>query len=408
MSVDQAVRDQYEALPYPARDPKDEKKRLITGSPSHPAEIRHHLFGGRLPDRPLSLLVAGGGTGDALVMMAQILKDMGRTGDRLVYLDQSRAARAIAEARMAARGLEADFVTGSLLDVATLAVGPFDYIDCCGVLHHLDSPAAGLAALTGVLAPEGGLGLMVYGTYGRRGVYDVQTILRAIAAEGSDSRRVSLARKLIQQLPVTNWLRRNPQITDHLRGDAAGLFDLLLHARDRSYSVPELLEWLAGARLRLHTWAEPARYEPATYLADAELKTAFARLPDAERWTQAELLAGGPGQHAFYATRSDHRPARPDPRDLSLIPVPHKMSGADIIRLAGPRLVLELEDAGCIIRRPLPPLAAALLPRMDGQTCWRDLFASLDRRDLDAARQAEIAEAICSALGGLNILLLRR
>ena len=32
--ADARVRDQYEAYPYPARDPRDEAKRLITGSPS--------------------------------------------------------------------------------------------------------------------------------------------------------------------------------------------------------------------------------------------------------------------------------------------------------------------------------------------------------------------------------------
>lgn len=43
---DQKVRDQYEAYPYPERNPEDEKSRLITGSPSLPQEIDHFLFGG--------------------------------------------------------------------------------------------------------------------------------------------------------------------------------------------------------------------------------------------------------------------------------------------------------------------------------------------------------------------------
>ena len=36
--------EQYEAYPYPARDPADEAKRLIEGSPSHLLEIDHYLF----------------------------------------------------------------------------------------------------------------------------------------------------------------------------------------------------------------------------------------------------------------------------------------------------------------------------------------------------------------------------
>jgi hypothetical protein len=44
--MNDSVKRQYEAYPYPARDPRDEKKRLITGSPSHLTELTHWLFGG--------------------------------------------------------------------------------------------------------------------------------------------------------------------------------------------------------------------------------------------------------------------------------------------------------------------------------------------------------------------------
>ena len=64
------VRAQYEAYPYPARDPAEETARLITGSPSHPVEIDHFLFSGRRDwSAPFRALVAGGGTGDGLIML---------------------------------------------------------------------------------------------------------------------------------------------------------------------------------------------------------------------------------------------------------------------------------------------------------------------------------------------------
>ena len=34
-ATDGSLAAQYEAYPYPARDPRDEAKRLIIGSPSH-------------------------------------------------------------------------------------------------------------------------------------------------------------------------------------------------------------------------------------------------------------------------------------------------------------------------------------------------------------------------------------
>src|SRR3954462_11991553 len=130
LSDQSLVRAQYESLPYPARDPREEKRRLITGSPSHLAELEHFLFAGRIArDRPCRVLVAGGGTGDAAIMLGQQLKDAGIPAE-ITYLDLSEASRRIAEARAETRGLEIRFVTGSLLGPELAALGRFDYIDC--------------------------------------------------------------------------------------------------------------------------------------------------------------------------------------------------------------------------------------------------------------------------------------
>ncbi|MEL6887720.1 MAG: class I SAM-dependent methyltransferase, partial [Pseudomonadota bacterium] len=100
------VRAQYEAYPYPERDPKDERKRLVTGSPSLPVEMDHWLWGGaRDWSRPLRALVAGGGTGDALIQLAQMLSDAGRPY-AITYLDLSEASRRIAEKRARMRKLQ--------------------------------------------------------------------------------------------------------------------------------------------------------------------------------------------------------------------------------------------------------------------------------------------------------------
>ena len=91
------VRQQYELLPYPARDPREEAQRLIEGSPSHLLEINHYLYAGaRDFSQPFRALVAGGGTGDALIMLAQHLSER-RCPAQIVYLDLSKASRAVAE-----------------------------------------------------------------------------------------------------------------------------------------------------------------------------------------------------------------------------------------------------------------------------------------------------------------------
>jgi SAM-dependent methyltransferase len=149
------VRAQYEAYPYPARDPAEERKRLVIGSPSHILEIDHYLFGGRRDfSRPFRALFAGGGTGDGAIMLAQQLADLGAEAE-IVHLEPSGAAQRIAAARAGIRGLRnIRFQAGSIEELDRLGLGAFDYIDCCGVLHHLEDPAAGLAVLSGALAPR--------------------------------------------------------------------------------------------------------------------------------------------------------------------------------------------------------------------------------------------------------------
>src|ERR1700704_5886544 len=145
--TDARLAAQYEAYPYPHRDPRAEGKRLIVGSPGHLREIDHWVFGAMRPaSRPLRALIAGGGTGDATIMLAQQMVRDGREGS-VTWLDRSSARLKTAQARAGVRGLtNIVWEQRSLLDLPGSGLGPFDYIDCCGVLHHLPDPAAGLRA----------------------------------------------------------------------------------------------------------------------------------------------------------------------------------------------------------------------------------------------------------------------
>ena len=186
-SADRAVHGQYEAYPYPPRDPADEAKRLITGSPSRLAEIEHYVIGGRISGvGPLRVLIAGGGTGDATIMLASQLAARA-IGAKIIHLDITAASLDIARARAEAQNLDSiTFRQASLNDLAALGLGQFDYIDCCGVLNHLEAPAEVLQEMIGALKPEGGIGLMLYGRLGRTGVYEAQSLLRLLADDLPD------------------------------------------------------------------------------------------------------------------------------------------------------------------------------------------------------------------------------
>jgi hypothetical protein len=204
------------------------------------------------------------------------------------------------------------FVTGVIEEVGALAPGPYDYVDCCGVLHHLASPEAGLAALASQVAPTGGLGLMLYATYGRSGIYPVQEALAQLVDDLPDKERLAAAHRLLAGLPASHLLNRNPLVSDHRKGKDAHLYDLLLHRRDRAYRVPELVELLATAGLEPLAWIEPARYAPETYLTDPMLRQRAAALPPVERAALAERLSTTIGKHILYAGFAD-RPAKPAP-----------------------------------------------------------------------------------------------
>jgi len=407
------VRDQYEAYPYPSRDPADEVRRLVIGSPSNLLEINHYLFAGRRDfTKPFRALIAGGGTGDATIMLAQQLTDAageaGAVGE-VVYLDLSTGARAVAEARAKARGLtNIRFVTGSLLELDRLGLGTFDYVDCCGVLHHLNDPEAGLVTLAGTLADDGGMGLMLYGTYGRSGVYPLQAVLRAMVGDRPLAEQVSVARRLLANLPPTNLFARNPVLRDHTGSDAE-LVDLLLHSQDRPYTVEEIAGLLSAARLNLISFIEPLRYDPATYLKDPVLLRQLASLSPEGRAAVAEKLAGNLKTHVVYVSKRPATDTLAWPYGPEAIPCLRVLDGAKLAKAVQRDLVLKGEFDGLALKFPLPRLAPAMLPWIDGKTPLGEIQATL--QSLDPRQEWDHFKAqfdqLYQVLGGLNHLLIR-
>jgi SAM-dependent methyltransferase len=361
------TRAQYEAYPYPARDPADEAKRLITGSPSWPAEIDHFLFAGRRDwSRPFRALVAGGGTGDALIQLAQILSSAGRKAE-ITYLDLSTAARDIAEARAAARGLtNIVFHTGSLLDAGDHGV--FDYIDCCGVLHHLPDPQAGFDALAAALAPGGGMGLMVYAPHGRSGVYPLQAAFGRLLT-GDPEDRLTRAKAIFARLPQGHPFRLNPHLADHEASDA-GFYDLLLHSQDRPFTITELAETLARAGLAMTGTPNAHLYDPAPIVGDAADLSALDPLA---RMALAEDLSGAIKTHVVYAVRADEaegRVAKPGPQ---MVPHLRGAAPAALAQAVAKSGGISVNSATGKTRIEVPKALAPVIARIDGRASLEEI-----------------------------------
>lgn len=356
--------EHYDAYPYPARDPEDERRRLVTGSPSWLPEVEHNLFGGRRDwSRPFRVLVAGGGTGDGLIQLAALL-DHDRRAAEITYLDLSPAARDIAERRAKMRGLSGiRFVTGDLLTAPDL--GTFDYIDCCGVLHHLPEPQAGFDALAAALDPDGGIGLMVYAPYGRSGVYPLQEAFRTLLSGLPPAERLAQARRMLDRVPEGHPFRRNPHLSDHMAGDA-GFYDLLLHAQDRAFRIDELAAMLERAGLGLVAPATPALYDLARLLPEG------VAVPDGlsavERMAAAERLRGTIRTHVVYAAPAERAgSARASGRAMSLVPLLRDLDASRLARQVARTGRVTLEAGGAQVDEPVPAAAASLVAAIDGR-----------------------------------------
>jgi SAM-dependent methyltransferase len=305
------VREQYEDLPYPPVDPGDERKRLVVSALDRLPVVNQYCFrGARTFDDGFRVLVAGGGTGNSAIFLAEQLRGLNA---EVVYLDFSAASMGVAHERARIRGLtNIAFHRASLLDLPTLGLGAFDFINCTGVLHHLPDPDAGLRALLAALKPDGAMYLMVYGRYGRTATYMMQDLMRIVNA-GEDSRDACLRnlKAALASLPGNHWVRfaekANPSHDASGAFGDAGLYDLYLHEQDRAYTIGEVCDWLGGHGLHIPvrpgTHDERMFYRPETFVKDAGLLARLKKLPEREQWAAAELLCGHLNKHNVYACR---------------------------------------------------------------------------------------------------------
>jgi SAM-dependent methyltransferase len=416
-----AVARQYEAFPYPVRDPADERTRLIATWLDDLRMVNHHCFrGGRQFGHDFRVLVAGGGTGDGTIFLAEQLRAVGA---RVVHLDFSRTAIEVAKARAAVRGLSnVEWVEASLLALPQLGLGQFDLINCVGVLHHLAQPERGLDALLDSLAPGGALVLLLYAQYGRSGVYQMQELLRRLNRDApDDATRIARARAMLAALPRTNWFRRGEDLhRDHLTGGDSGLYDLLLHPQDRAYTVPQLHEWLVdrcGLHLQFSDWHRgrlPYTIEHYLERADARLLACARALPLREQQAVAELIGGDIITHSFYATRAADTVAPYGDTDYVPFFANEQVNGADFVRLidAHGNQPFALRHAQSGLLREVDPgrHVKCIFSYLDGARTFGEIFARV-RGGAAAPADAELFAQFrpwFDALESIERLLLRR
>lgn len=385
----QAVREQYENYPYPNVDPQLEKTRLYLPITETFDRMNDICFGGKMNfTKGFRTLIAGGGTGDAAVFLAEQLRD---TDADIIYVDISQASMAVAKERARLRGLtNITWIHDSLLNIPKLGLGTFDYINSSGVLHHLANPDEGLHALSSVLKEDGAMGLMLYAKYGRLAVYQMQEALRILnRGEENLQTQVDNAKEVLNYIPATNWFLNSPPVilAEIQQGDAA-IFDLLLHSQDRSYSIPELYDFLGGAGLNLlHLFAEDPSigirlYNPANYLKNTDLIRKARALPLRDQQTLAELLNGKIAKHTLYAAKKIPTPL--DMNDLENIPLlgfdiySQRNAICEVVRTAQEGVVaLRQPSTNVVVVLQQTPHMELLFKYIDGKLSLKEIFRKI-------------------------------
>jgi SAM-dependent methyltransferase len=291
------VGDFYESHPYPPPVDDLDAYRASWNDPRRRADS--HLFAPAQPFRnDRSVLVAGCGTAQAARYALRW------PHARVVGIDVSATSIASTQELKQKYALDNLEVHQLAVERVTELEETFERVVCTGVLHHLADPDAGLRALRDALAPDGALHLMVYAPYGRAGVYVLQDYCRRLGIGSSDAEIRELAaslKALPQDHPIVPLLRAS-----HDFASRAGLADALLHPNDRSYSVPQLLEFIDNAGLRFGRWTRQAPYLPyCGAIASTPHRDLLAALPPEAQYAAMELFRGTMVRHAVIVYRSD-------------------------------------------------------------------------------------------------------
>lgn len=271
-AVSEAVRDQYEANPYPrwSAPPSPAPRRLV--------DVIAALKGldrAAFASQAQTVLIAGCGAGFEPIDLARMDPSLSITA-----MDLSR--RSLAYGARMAEELGVDNVAFGQGDILALeAPSRFDVVVSTGVIHHMADPAAGLARLTAATRPGGIIRLGLYSERARALVRLAHALVReeGWAPTPADIRAF---RAHVLALPPTAALARLRESEDFY--SLSGCRDLVFHVQEHRYTPPQVGRLLDSAGLRLIGFDAPP--EGQRLFREAFGSTADAL--DLSRWDRLE------------------------------------------------------------------------------------------------------------------------
>ncbi len=241
--ISKEVKNQYELNPYPRwKYNSYATERKITllsviNSEIYPNKIREDKV--KLSNKKLNILIAGCGTG------IQILEASRYSNCEITAIDLSNSSISYAKRKVDEYGMKnINFIEMDLLELAKINK-KFDLIECSGVLHHMQDPAAGLSNLIESLEPQGFLKLGLYSKYARQEILKTRGLIKEKGIKSNldgirDFRNDVLNGKYKQLNEITNW--SDFYSTSMCR-------DLCFHRQESCYSLIDIKNMLEKANL---------------------------------------------------------------------------------------------------------------------------------------------------------------
>lgn len=287
------VRSQYEESPYPRwiRSPSTDDAVPFSAFLASELGLGSSSFARR--DDNIDVLIAGCGTGQQSIQTAQRF-----SAARILAVDLSIAS--LAYAKRKARELGVANIEYAQADILKLeSIGKtFDFVECVGVLHHLENPVAGWRVLRSLLRPGGVMHLGLYSELARRDIAAAQDL---IAAQGYEATTEGIRRFRLDLQLVDRWRPFRSLTTMEDFYDMSGCRDLLFHAKEHRFTLRQIKEFLAELELDFLTFnVDLAVQQRYSLQFPGELARA-----DLNCWTQFEVENPSTflGMYNFYMHR---------------------------------------------------------------------------------------------------------
>ena len=263
---------------------------------------------------------AGGGTDGGTLFMAEQLN---HTDSEVIYLDFSDTSMSITQYKATMRQyLKIVWVLDWIESIPRLGLGRFDLAMSGGVLHHLKNPQKGLSVISDIQSPHGGAAFMVYGTYGRTSLYWMQHLLRSMnEKEHNIEKELKNANLVLEALPDNHFFHLG-KFHDHKTMGNVGIYDLLLHKRDVSYTTSTVYQWLQKSGYNFVDFSYPENTIPISLKSGIQEKSLYRkinRIHPPARYEVGEIIHGKIDKQDIYASKKSHSEANINHENDNLI-----------------------------------------------------------------------------------------